>query len=207
VPNKTCPAFQSYFILNDEVRKEKFSKFNSDSLPKFNYGLERNQFGILKKVSYQKRLKEWNNIDMEIVMPNLEDELDSVLIAQELYDKSDTTLSLENETPQSLRRRDHYNEDQLQYMRLFGKYLRKPLKNGELDSGSGLDELPDNGELDKPEKKKGLFGFLKKKKRKDKSLDLSEDGEDTPKKKKKKKDKKTEEEQNTEDKDISDTNF
>ncbi|MDN5213813.1 hypothetical protein QQ020_17195 [Fulvivirgaceae bacterium BMA12] len=206
VPNKTCPAFQSYFILDEKTRESQFSKFDVDSIPKFDYVVRKNKYGIIKKVSYKKKQDEWNTVEMDIIMPTLDQELDSVLLAQEFYDDSDSLLTDNKQTPQSIRRRDRYNEDQLQYMRLFGKYLRKPTEPGPLDVSEELDAPADEEVLEEPEEKKGVFGFLKKKK-KDKNK------EDKPAKKKKKKRKKkdleedVEEEPEAEDVDISDTNF
>lgn len=204
MPNKTCPAFQSYFILDEKTRHNQFSKFDVDSIPKFDYTVRKNKYGIVKKVSYRKKQDEWNKVEMEVIMPTLDRELDSVLIAQEIYDASDSLLSENRQTPQSIRRRDRYNEDQLQYMRLFGKYLRKPVKPADPDISEELEAPPSGEDLEEPvesEGKKGILGFSKKKD-KDKK-------EKRKKKKKKKKDKgqDADEEPEPEGDDVSDTNF
>ncbi len=203
VPSKTCPAFQSYFILDEKTREDKFSKFDSDSIPKYDYVVKKSKYGIIKKISYRKKQEEWNTVQMEIVMPTLEDQLDSVLLAQEVYDANDSLFSENKQTPQSVRRRDRYNEDQLQYMRLFGKYLRKPVAPKDADVSEELDAPPSDDLNGEAKKKKGPFGFLKKKNKKDKP----------PKQKKKKKKKKKKENEDLpqeidpEGDDLSDTNF
>ena len=201
MPNKTCPAFQSYFILDEKTRQDQFSKFDVDSLPKFDYTVRKNKYGIVKKVSYRKKQDEWNTVDMDVIMPTLDQELDSVLIAQEIYDASDSLMAENRQTPQSIRRRDRYNEDQLQYMRLFGKYLRKPVKPAPPDISEELDAPPDDENLEAPEEKKGAFGFLKKK-NKDKKKKKKKQ-----RNKKKDKDDESDEEPAPEDEDVSDTNF
>ena len=202
VPNKTCPAFQSYFILDEKTRHEEFSKFDVDSIPKFDYAVRKNKYGIVKRVSYRKKQNEWNTVEMEVVMPTLDRELDSVLIAQEIYESSDSLMAENQQTPQSIRRRDRYNEDQLQYMRLFGKYLRRPVKTDDtLDVSEELDTPPaEEEEMEEPEEKKGMFGFLKKK---------NKDKKKKEKKKKKKKDKEQDEDEEVtpDDDDVSNTNF
>ena len=202
MPNRTCPAFQSYFILDEKTRHNQFSKFDVDSIPKFDYAVRKNKYGIVKKISYRKKQDEWNTVEMEVVMPTLDQELDSVLIAQEIYDASDSLMAENQQTPQSIRRRDRYNEDQLQYMRLFGKYLRKPVKPAPPDISEELEAPPSNEEdLEEPEEKKGAFGFLKKK------------DKDKKEKRKKKKNKKKGKEQDVDEKqepesdDVSNTNF
>lgn len=203
VPNKTCPAFQSYFILDEKAREDQFSKFDSDSIPKYDYAVKKSKYGVVKKISYRKKQDDWNSVQMDIIMPTLEDEFDSVLIAQEIYDVNDSLFSDSKQTPQSVRRRDRYNEDQLQYMRLFGKYLRKPVKSQELDVSKALDKPAGEESLGEPKKKKGLFGFLKKKSKKDKPEKKKKD----KKKRKKKKEEDLKEEIDTAGDDISDTNF
>ena len=200
MPNKTCPAFQSYFILDEKTRHNQFSKFDVDSIPKFDYAVRKNKYGIVKRVSYRKKQIEWNTVEMEVVMPTLDQELDSVLIAQEFYDASDSLLAENEQTPRTIRRRDRYNEDQLQYMRLFGKYLRRPVKPADPDISEELDAPPEDSEVQEPEEKQGIFGFLKK---------TDKDKKETRKKKKKKKDKDqdVDEELEPEGDDVSDTNF
>jgi hypothetical protein len=44
-----CPAFQSTYILNDSIRRAKFSMFGEDSLPKFQVASRRNKYGISEK--------------------------------------------------------------------------------------------------------------------------------------------------------------
>ena len=200
MPNKTCPAFQSYFILDEKTRHNQFSKFDVDSIPKFDYAVRKDKYGIVKRVSYRKKQIEWNTVEMEVVMPTLDLDLDSVLIAQEMYDASDSLLAENEQTPRTIRRRDRYNEDQLQYMRLFGKYLRRPVKPADPDISEELDAPPEESEVQEPEEKKGIFGFLKKK---------DKDKKEKRKKKKKKKDKEQDldEELEPEGDDVSNTNF
>ena len=203
MPSKTCPAFQSYFILDEKTRHDQFSKFDVDSIPKYDYTVRKTKYGIVKKVSYRKKQDEWNTVDMEIVMPTLDQELDSVLLAQEFYDASDTLMAENQQTPRSIRRRKGFNEDQLQYMHLFGKYLRRPVKTAPPDVSEELDAPPEgaDGDIGEPEEKKGLFGFLKKK---------DKDKKDKRKKKrdrKKAKEQEAEEEPEPEDEDVSKANF
>lgn len=196
MPNKTCPAFQSYFILDEKTRYDQFSKFDVDSIPKFDNTVRKNKYGIVKRVSYRKKQDEWNTVEMDVIMPTLDRELDSVLIAQEIYDASDSLMAENRQTPRSIRRRDRYNEDQLQYMQLFGKYLRRPVKAAPPDISEEPDAPPQAVDPETSEEKKGIFGFLKKK-----------DKDKKKKKRKKDKEEDTDQESEPESDDVSNTNF
>ena len=47
-----CPAFQSTYILNDSMRRAKFSMFGTDSLPKFQVASRRNKYGISERYRF-----------------------------------------------------------------------------------------------------------------------------------------------------------
>lgn len=47
-----CPAFQSTYILNDSLRRAKFSLFGEDSLPKYQIASRRNRYGISEKYRF-----------------------------------------------------------------------------------------------------------------------------------------------------------
>ncbi len=198
-PNKTCPAFQSFFIIDDSARIKQFSLFNEDSVPKDLLAVHRDKNGLIKRMSYRKVQKRWNTIEMEVIMPPLEeiedslsgDAIDSLLVAKVDFDDSDS-LSTTRKTSTRVRRKDHYNYDQLEYNRLFSEFLPKPKPIDTTSVGNELGEnkLADGEEA--PKKKKGFFSFLKRK-RKKKEIDLTEDGDGepaVPKKKRKKRKKK-----------------
>ncbi|MDN5203828.1 hypothetical protein QQ008_20725 [Fulvivirgaceae bacterium BMA10] len=186
-PQRICPAYQSFYILDEKEESKHFSLFNQDSLPRDHLAVNKGKFGIMKEDPYLKKLNKWRTVQMEVIMPTLDKELDSVLIAQEIYDRADTTLTLEKkETPQTIRRRDRYNEDQRQYMMLFGDKLFKPQEQQETLDPNKEEDSEDQLDGEEKPKKKGFFNFLKKdkkkkkkrKKDKEEELDIQEEFED-----------------------------
>ncbi len=198
-PNKTCPAFQSFYIIDDSARIKQFSLFNEDSVPKDLLAVHRDKNGLIKRMSYRKVQKRWNAIEMEVIMPPIEeiedslsgDVVDSLLVAQVDFDETDS-LSTGRKVSTRVRRKDHYNYDQLEYNRLFAEFLPKPksIDTTSISNELGEEKLADGEEEEEPKKKKGFFSFLKRKKKK-KEADVAEDSEtEAPKKKRKKRKKK-----------------
>ncbi len=201
-PNKTCPAFQSFYIIDDSARIKQFSLFNEDSVPKDLLAVHRDKNGLIKRMSYRKVQKRWNTIEMEVIMPPAEeiedslsgDAIDSLLVAQVDFEETDS-LSTTRKTSTRVRRKDHYNYDQLEYNRLFAEFLPKPkpIDTTSVSNELGEEKLADGEE--EPKKKKGFFSFLKRKKKKKESdvaddADATEEESEAPKKKRKKRKKK-----------------
>lgn len=64
-----CPAFQSTFILDDEVREKQFSLFNEDEMPKDNGYVKKQKNGVASPVPYRKRMDEMRSIARVTIYP------------------------------------------------------------------------------------------------------------------------------------------
>ncbi|NMM49306.1 hypothetical protein [Marinigracilibium pacificum] len=82
----TCAAFQSYYILDEEARQERFSYFSDSTSPKMTASVRKTDYGlispsmylnIVKRNEYKKRSADMRTIPMEVVYPK-EHEEDSV---------------------------------------------------------------------------------------------------------------------------------
>lgn len=159
----TCPAFQSKYILDEDVLNQKYSLFDGESHPKNGIGdVKKNKYGIHANRSYHIKYNEIKSVDMVTIYP---DNQDMTLMARLNTD----TLAVDSVMAPSSRYLTTFNNDQLIYNTLFGS-MRKP-KNDGMDLFK--DDLKvENKESEEPEKEKtGFFKRLfskKKKKRKEK---------------------------------------
>ncbi len=172
-----CPAFQSYYVFDDDQREQMFSLFGEDSLPKMDGDVVKNQNGLVKQprlFPYQRKKQELNTVPMETVMPGYnttETTSDSVgqetnFIAQEVFGNDDDAWK--NLTPREYaasagKRKIGINIDQKNYEALFGDYLAEQF--GEEEPGEGGEEDPFGdsgfGDFEEPKEKRGFFGFFK----------------------------------------------
>jgi len=65
-----CPAYQSSFILDDSVRNAHFSLFEGDTsfTPK-QFLTDKDQYGIMEKMRYQKKYNTLKTVEMITVFP------------------------------------------------------------------------------------------------------------------------------------------
>ena len=147
----TCPAFQSKYILDEDVLNQKYSLFDGDSNPKKGIGdVKKNKNGIHANRSYQVKYNEIKTVDMVTVYP---DNQNMTLLASVSRD----SLMVDSLMMPSSRYLTTFNNDQLIYNTLFGS-LRKPKSDGmELFK----DDLKvENRENVEPEEEK--IGFFKR---------------------------------------------
>lgn len=67
-----CPAYQSAFIYDKEALRKKFSYFQEDSTPKV-YTASKNKYLIAEPVSYRKKIRSMQTIEMKpvnVVLPD-----------------------------------------------------------------------------------------------------------------------------------------
>ena len=155
--NHICPSFESAYILDREIRDQTFSLFDADTLPKEDFIVRKDKNGIIKSVKYRKKRDAMLTVKMETIYPQVEP-LDTMLLAeQDLTPEEMERILSEGERPVN-----HYNVDQIYYMRHFGQYLPMPEEPGTRppDEEEELDEIP----LEEPVKKKRKkWQFWKKK--------------------------------------------
>ena len=143
-----CPAYQSYYLLDEDKRDNMFAYFGEDSLPKQQEGIvSKNMFGIIEKPNYftvanvtvpkneyKARDADLQTIKMEVIYPS--DEEDSLNLEGEIPESQATnqyeselnlelpeyisdTVSTVKDTAK-VKPEYHYNVDQLVYMDLIG---------------------------------------------------------------------------------------
>jgi len=154
--NHICPSFESAYILDREIRDQTFSLFDADTLPKEDFIVRKDKNGIIKSVKYRKKRDAMLTVKMETIYPQVEP-LDTMLLAeQDLTPEEMEQILSEGERPVN-----HYNVDQIYYMRHFGQYLPMPEEPGARGpDGEELEEIP----LEEPVKKKRKkWQFWKKK--------------------------------------------
>jgi hypothetical protein len=152
-----CPAYQSYFILNDSVRYQKFSHFLSDSLPKNDLKVKKNKDGIIVLASFRSKEKSLESVPYETVFPYKPLPFDSLLLAE-----VDSLMSDPGELMASTEKFPSHNVDQGYYNFRFGEYLKpyiNPLDDQEGESTEKVGFL------------KRIFGFGKKKKKQELYID------------------------------------
>ncbi|EMR00728.1 hypothetical protein [Cesiribacter andamanensis] len=66
-----CPAYQSTFIFDEEVRYQLFTKFEADSMPKQYAGVDKNLFGLIKKQPRKKKERQMAIVAMRNILPLL----------------------------------------------------------------------------------------------------------------------------------------
>jgi len=191
--DKICPAYQSYFVLDQRERDKMFSLFDTDSLPKAYDGVNKSNYGVIDQprlLPYLRKLDELKMVDREVIHPTPleEDSLggagfdaigemtsDSLVMDTEPMELEGDK---EEEPQKKYKIEEKKNEEQRTYDRLYGEYLKaqeQPKKKKEKEETPAEPEPaaiedqpgPDQDEEVAPEpkkKKKGLGGFFKKKK-------------------------------------------
>ena len=143
--------------MDREIRDQTFSLFDADTLPKEDFIVRKDKNGIIKSVKYRKKRDELLTVKMETIYPQVEP-LDTMLLAeQDLTPEEMEQILSEGQRPEN-----HYNVDQIYYMRHFGQYLPMPEEPGArtLEEEEGGEEIP----LEEPVKKKRKkWQFWKKK--------------------------------------------
>jgi hypothetical protein len=154
----TCPAYQSQFLLNKKAVKERFSLFESDSVPKEKIGdVKKSKYGIIVQKPYWKKYNDMKTIPMITVFP---DNMDSILMAKYNIPDSIALDSTRNYPIYYSPYLTTFNNDQALYDAMFGDLLPKPR--------SSMDEIQEDLKIeDKPraekKKKKKRFGLFRKK--------------------------------------------
>lgn len=182
-----CPAFQSYYILDEEIRQKQFTYFAEDSMPRIDMAdINKSQFGIIDQPIVSRipppirnPFSRLNSVPMKIIYPAKVDSLeflgDDIMFAE--MDVVDTAALEEIEGKVW-----HFNIDQENYF----NYIKKKVGLAWAEPASLLEDSElEEPELQvdslgvKPKKKKGISGFLNKfKKKKGQNTDTNE--EDQP---------------------------
>lgn len=165
-----CPAYHSYFILDVEETRNTFSLFGVDSLPKNNWDVDKEKWGIAKATSDEKKLEEMRIISMNSIYKKIEDPFANY---QRTYPESDSIIYIDSAAVLSASRgdSDFQNIDQMIYLHHFGKFLPGKNNNATVDEQLRRDlreelEEPVVEETEEPKKKKkGFLGFGKRKKK------------------------------------------
>ncbi len=176
-----CPAYHSYFILDVDETRNTFSLFGADSLPKKNWEVEKEKYGIAKEIPDEKKLKEMRIISMNSIYKKIEDPFEQF---QHQIASSDSMIYIDSADVLARSRglNDFENIDQMIYLHHFGKYL--PRKSG-LSDGIKEDlkeEEPVISEEDmedaSPKKKRKIWPFGKKNKKSKKDQSEAEEEEE-----------------------------
>ena len=134
--NYICPSYESAYILDQPTRHKKFSLFDEDTLPRTDMEVNKNKFGVIKSIKYKKKRDELLTVKMETIFPEVEAPDTMLLAEQDLSPEDMERLINEGERPIN-----HYNVDQIYYMRHFGQYLPMPEE-------PASDELQEEGQDD-----------------------------------------------------------
>ena len=70
-----CPAYQSAFIHDENTLERHFSYFNEDSTPKV-LEASKSRFLIIEPVSYRKKLRSLQTVEMRDIYPQEDDSLE-----------------------------------------------------------------------------------------------------------------------------------
>ena len=203
--DKICPAFQSYYVLDNNKRDEIFSLVSNDSLPQEfkNYmpetdDVKKTRYGLIKQapvLAYIMKENEMMTIEMEKIMPTSAD-LDTLGSADQQFGEGEiptdsTEMEIQKLGPGQvgLQNKDAaYNEDQAAYEELYGDQLEAVTKAKEdaiaraeaaqqsAQEAALAEELAEEEEGE--EKKKGFFKGLMKKKKKKKKEEAEEPEDD-----------------------------
>jgi len=170
-----CPAYQSYFLIDETAQRDQFGYFAQDSLPRrdiFHSTLDKN--GLVAKTNLLAyvdqdwvRNREIRTVNMEVIYPIISD---SLLFAGDvmMYAETDVVDSTALDSARIAAQTFRYGADQKYYNWYFrGKLVWKDEIDGSKDEAEDITE-------DKVEKT-GFFGFFKNLfKKKDKTTDDTE---------------------------------
>lgn len=167
-----CPAYQSYFLLDEETQKSQFTYFALDSLPRRDiFNSTKDQHGLVAKsslLSYVStdwvREREIRTINMEVVYPQASD---SILFAGDamMYAETDVIDSVALDSARFAAQTFKYGADQKYYNWYFKDKLvwKDELNKKEEPANLSTPKPVDEDPLTVTEEKKGLKGLFKKK--------------------------------------------
>ena len=167
-----CPAYHSYFILDVDETKKKFTLFGDDSLPRKNWDVDKEKYGIAKDIPDQKKLKEIRIISMNSIYNKLEDPFENFQHQIADYDY-DSMIFIDSAAlmAQNQDYNDFQNIDQMIYLHHFGKYIPKKgagrdmFKEDLKQEDQPLISEEDIEDGNEPKKKRKLWPFGKKNKK------------------------------------------
>jgi hypothetical protein len=120
--------------------------------------VNKNKYGVIQSIKYKKKRDEMLTVKMETIFPEVEPPDTMLLAEQDLSPEDMERLINEGE-----RQINHYNVDQIYYMRHFGQYLPMPEEPSIRDEELSEQETADEELLEAPEvKKKKIWQFWKK---------------------------------------------
>ena len=156
--NYICPSYESAYILDQPTRHKKFSLFDEDTLPREDMDANKNRYLVIEQVKYKKKRDEMRTVKMETVFPQVEPPDTLLLAEQDLSAEDIQQLLNEGERPVN-----HFNVDQIYYMRHFGQYLPMPEEPAIGEQEEGASEELEEEILEAPQtKKKKKWKFWKK---------------------------------------------
>lgn len=162
-----CPAYQSKFILDEEVFKEQFSLFEADSTPKQKLGkVKKSKYGIIVQKPFKKKSNEMKTIAMETVYSETPD---SLLFAWAVPD----TLSTDSLGGGRVYHSPYltlFNNDQALYDAMYGHLLQAP-RSSKQEIQEDLNIEDQEIEPEKERKKKKFRLFKKKNKKEEESAE------------------------------------
>lgn len=167
-----CPAYQSYFFLDEMAQKDQFAYFALDSLPRrdlFHTTSDKN--GLVAKndlLAYAdptwSRNREIKTVNMEVIYPEISD---SLLFAGDvmMYAETDVIDSVALDSARMAAQTFQYNVDQKYYNWYFrDKLVWKDELDGSKDKTDISSSQPSATEpAQEPKEKKGLGSMFKKK--------------------------------------------
>jgi hypothetical protein len=156
--NYICPSYESAYILDQETRHKKFSLFDEDTLPKKDMDAEKNRYLVIDEISYRKKRDEIRTVKMETIFPQV-DAPDTLLLAEQNLSVDDIDQLLND----GERMVNHYNVDQIYYMRHFGQYLPMPEEPSMREQEDGQEDLEEEILVESQVKKRKKWQFWKKK--------------------------------------------
>ena len=107
-----CPAYQSAFVLDQEKTEDFFSLFGEDSLPKSDFFVNKNKYGIIVKVKFRKKREQMKTIKMKTVYAP---PADSFLLADHNLEEMDSA-SIDSLFMTRSGKLNNYNRDQRLYL-------------------------------------------------------------------------------------------
>lgn len=178
-----CPAYHSYFILDVDETRKTFTLFGADSLPKKNWEIERENYGIAKDIPYKEKVDGMRIISMNSIYKKIEDPMD---LFKKAYPKSDSIYQIDSAAilVQNPIDDDFQNIDQMIYLHHFGKFMPKKdlnrdrLKDDLKDEPLITDDTQEESEVPKKKKRSGLFGKKKNKSKADQTEEETLEGQE-----------------------------
>ena len=167
-----CPAYQSAFMHDKDYKARHFSYFGEDSLPK-GFEVSKDKFLVMEPMSYRKKIRSLNTIEMKDLYPEIEDALefagdDFMLAERDVVDSVQIdSLALH---PGLI---GPFNVDQENYLWYFRKVLVYPDRRAEM---AALEEIKKESP-DSVKSKKGFFSFFKNLFKKKEKKELDENGQ------------------------------